>query len=361
MCMSEWRLDCRGHWMSERLRILHAPLNIANDAWCVSRAECSLGHESDVAVVAAGSYAFAADYDLSLPAVGTFRRNAAKIGFVLGARKRYDVLHFSFATSILDYRSIGLDLIDLRLAPRHSCVVMTFHGCDVRALQPGGCSICVRPCDARPIERRFALIRKRASLLCVKTPDLLRAVPDAIHVPQAACVADVSPIPPSTSGPLRVVHAPTDRALKGTDAVIAACERLTHEGHDVELVLVEGMRHEEALAVFAGADVAVDQLKAGWYGVFAIELMALGKPVIAHIDPANLDGGGSAPPIISANETSVYDALRRCVLQREGLPSLGEHSRQYALRTHDSLAIGRRMVELYQKHCIMDVRGADDN
>ena len=52
---------------------------------------------------------------------------------------------------------------------------------------------------------------------------------------------------------------------------------------DVELEIVEGLDHREAFERYRRADVIVDQLNAGWYGVFAIEAMALGKPVVTFL------------------------------------------------------------------------------
>ena len=60
--------------------------------------------------------------------------------------------------------------------------------------------------------------------------------------------------------------------------MIAACEGLA-----VDLEIVEGLHHEEARERYRDADIVVDQLNAGWYGVFAIEAMALGKPVVTFL------------------------------------------------------------------------------
>ena len=84
--------------------------------------------------------------------------------------------------------------------------------------------------------------------------------------------------PPSGRRRPVVVHAPSSRRRKGTDHVLAACAEL-----DVELRIVEGLHHEEALEHYRDADIVVDQLNAGWYGLFAIECMALGKPVVTFL------------------------------------------------------------------------------
>ena len=95
-------------------------------------------------------------------------------------------------------------------------------------------------------------------------------------------------MPPAGAGALRIVHAPSDRARKGTDAVLAAVEQLRAEGVEIELELVEGKPRAEARRAYERADVLVDQLVVGWYGGVAVEAMALGKPVVARIDPSAL-------------------------------------------------------------------------
>ena len=67
---------------------------------------------------------------------------------------------------------------------------------------------------------------------------------------------------------------------KGTAHVIAACAQLP-----VELEIVEGLHHAEARERYRRADIVVDQLNAGWHGIFALEAMALGKPVVTYLKP----------------------------------------------------------------------------
>ena len=60
--------------------------------------------------------------------------------------------------------------------------------------------------------------------------------------------------------------------------MIAACDGARRRPR-----IVEGLRHDEALEHYRDADIVVDQLNAGWYGLFAIECMALGKPVVTFL------------------------------------------------------------------------------
>ena len=84
-------------------------------------------------------------------------------------------------------------------------------------------------------------------------------------------------------GVLRVAHAPTNRPIKGTDALANAVYKLKRLGQRIELDIIEGVKNEECLRRKARADVFVDQLILG-YGCNAIEAWGMGMPVIAGVD-----------------------------------------------------------------------------
>ena len=43
------------------------------------------------------------------------------------------------------------------------------------------------------------------------------------------------------------------------------------------------MSNEEVIKLIQRADLVIDQLVIGWYAMFAIEAMSLGKPVICNL------------------------------------------------------------------------------
>ena len=96
--------------------------------------------------------------------------------------------------------------------------------------------------------------------------------------------------------------------------MIDACAQLP-----VDLDIVEGVPHEEARARYARADIVVDQLNAGWHGVFALESMALGKPVVTYLKPdvveRSAEGFGVRIPIVPATKETLVEALRPLVEQ----------------------------------------------
>ena len=116
--------------------------------------------------------------------------------------------------------------------------------------------------------------------------------------------------------------------------MIEACEQLP-----VDLDIVEGVHHEEARERYARADIVVDQLNAGWHGVFALEAMALGKPVVAHLDPETVEqsaeGYGIRVPIVPATKDDLAEALRPLVENPALRREIGAASRAYVEQVHD--------------------------
>jgi len=95
------------------------------------------------------------------------------------------------------------------------------------------------------------------------------------------------------------------------------------------------------------ADIVVDQLLVGWYGVFAIECMALGKPVCVYIKGGlkkYLDGS----PLIDADPTSIKQRLIELIENQSLRQEIGRRGREYVERIHDADVVCRRTAkEIY--------------
>src|SRR5438552_14459634 len=105
-----------------------------------------------------------------------------------------------------------------------------------------------------------------------------RWIPEAEVIPPGIDISAIEPVAPLRGKPLRVAHAALSRRRKGTELIVAACAEL-----GVELDVIENVRHDEVGPRLAQADVVVDQLNSGWYGLLAIEAMGYGKPVVGFI------------------------------------------------------------------------------
>ena len=147
-------------------------------------------------------------------------------------------------------------------------------------------------------------------------------------IPPGIDLEAIRPVPPSNRPRPIVLHAPSSRQRKGTDHVIEACQ-----GLDVELRIVEDLHHAEAFALFHDVDIVVDQLNAGWYGLFAIESMALGKPVVTFLHEQAVartrEAYGVDVPILNATKDTLRARLEELLeMGPEGRRVIGAASRE---------------------------------
>lgn len=281
----------------------------------------------DAKLVVFNRYALHPEADRSLElGSGFLRRQAAQWKALAELLPRTDVFHFVFGLTLVPQ---ALQYPILRLSGRRS--VMQYLGSDIRGKTP----------------EELAAGRKAGARI-VGSYDALRWVPDATVVPPGVDLAAITPVPPADRKRPVVVHAPSSRRRKGTEHVLRACE-----GLDVDLRIVEGLPHDEAFALYRDADIVVDQLNAGWYGVLAIECLALGKPVVTflHDDAKRLteDAYGIEVPLVGATADTLRDRLTELVEQGPAeRRRIGEASRAYAERVHDVERITDALVELYE-------------
>jgi glycosyltransferase involved in cell wall biosynthesis len=189
---------------------------------------------------------------------------------------------------------------------------------------------------------------KKADAEIIGSYDAIRWVPEAEVIPPGIDLATIEPVrPPERKRPL-IVHAPSSRRRKGSEHVIAAVN-----GLDADLELVEGLHHDEAFERYRAADIVVDQLNAGWYGLFAIEAMALGKPVVTFLHEEAVrrteEAFGTRVPIVSATAETLRETLRPLVSDAARRRDLGAASRAYVERVHDLERVTDRLLALYAR------------
>jgi hypothetical protein len=172
-----------------------------------------------------------------------------------------------------------------------------------------------------------------------------------VHVlPIAFDVKSVKPVYPSEDAlnPL-IIHAPTNPLFKGTAFIEQAIERLRSEGHLFRYIRIEHMSNAEALDLYQQADIVVDQILCGSYGMFAVEAMSLGKPVVGYIREDLIPTYLEEPPIVPGNPDEVYDSLKQLLLQPELRSKIGRNSRRYVEKYHALDAVTKRLMDIYRQ------------
>ena len=322
------------------MRALHSPVNVAGGPGAISAGLRELGVESTLLVF--NERPFQRGFDVNLELRDTSRLSSVPFNLPKQLRalrwavRNFDVFHFHAGLTLAPQR-ITLPL----LTRKRKGIIFQSWGSDLRRRNASEVSY-LRSAGAVIVG---SYLTRR---LAPRGP-----WPEYDVVPPAIVLDDWQPSPTEPGEVLRVAHAPSKRAVKGTQAVLDAVESLRKRGAPIELDLIEGVPNNEARKRYAAADVVVDQLRIGWYGMFAIESMALAKPVVVHLDEQGAaeteEAFGLELPLVRADEQSVEDVLAGLVEIRPELPELGRRSRDYVERIHAHTAVARRVLEIYER------------
>jgi len=371
------------------LRVVHCLYDVAGNAHGLVRAERELGLHSTAVVLRAGPNEFTMDEVLCHPEDTYLRQEVQRFRLLGRVLRHADVVHFNFGRSIMppwkgwgSSSSTGLGRlgavpVDLYLRAlwmkdipllhaAGKALFVTFQGDDAR--QGDYCAAHDEVSQVTHVEpgyytersdaakrRAIALFDRYVDGMFAVNPDLLRVLPKrARFVPYTSVDPREWPVRPrSGTGVPKVLHAPSHRGVKGTRFVIEAVEQLRSEGVPFEFRLVEGLRHEEARALYDDADLLVDQLLVGWYGALSVELMAMATPVVCYLRTGDFDY--LAPPmrdelsIVNAEPRTISTVLRDLLTVRRGeLPELGRRGRAYVERWHDPVRIATDMRDAYE-------------
>ena len=308
------------------LRVVHCPVNTAGVPWANVQALRRRGVAAQLVVFERGVLHPEADVSLDRHG-GLVRRQVTQWAALAKLLPRTDVFHFYFGLTLVP-QSLQFPI----LAALRKKSVFHYLGSDIRGKTPA--------------ELAYG---KKASAEIVGSYDAIRWVPEAHVIPPGIDLSQIKPAAPPLGRTRPVIlHAPSSRTKKGTEHVVAACA-----GLDADLQVVEGLHHDEAFALYRDADIVVDQLNAGWYGLFAIECMALGKPVVTFLHDEAVrrteEAFDTRVPIVSATAETLRETLRPLVADAAERRRVGAASRAYVERVHDVEQIADRLLDVYAR------------
>ncbi len=358
------------------MKVLHLPTSVGGQAFGLSRGERAIGIDSRVLALYDNSLRYPADYAWGLERRPYPIRLAGHVAAFLRYRSGFDAYHFNYGSSLVHFLQRGILLWDLPYYSRRARKVFTFNGCDARQKYPtmeratasGSAAACLDAgcyggmCNSGTLDRnrRDAIDKaaRHADHFFAVNPDLLAFLPPgkSSFLPYSvAGFADIPqrPYPLAPGGRVRVVHAPTEQVVKGSRYILAALKQLKEEfGDRLEVLIVEGRPHAEALQLISTADLFIDQALIGWYGAAAVEAMKMGIPAICFINPAHLAQTppqfAAELPIISAGPFELVETIRPLLREPEQLTEIGRISRAFVERWHDPQKLAGITASVYQ-------------
>lgn len=313
------------------------------------------------------------DYNLSrFTAIPVLGRIAPLVVFIW-ACLMVDRLHFYCNQGILPSRKpFTFDFRELRIYRLLGVDVFLWaYGADVRNQttcramgSPNACTDCDSPgryclCDERRAAENMRKLSSLSRAIFAGIGDMFGYTPgsidDLFYWPldlEADGGMKYCPAYPEagTRGPLRIVHAPNHPMFKGTRFLVEAVNSLREEGEEVELVLVQRVPNTEALKLYRSADVIFDQCLMGNFGYFALEGMALGKPVMCFVrHPDHYLLRPEECPIVNTHVLTLKEDIRRLIRARDSLADIGRRGRRYVEKYFSVPAFSERLRDAYQR------------
>ena len=155
--------------------------------------------------------------------------------------------------------------------------------------------------------------------------------------------------------PFIVFHAPNHAYIKGTLHLERAINKLKKEDFNIELNMLQKVNNNEVLNAIKNADLVADQFIIGWYAMFAIEAMALGKPVLCYLRPDlvklyedSLLVSQNEIPIVNCSVDTIYEQIKLLYNDRSLINEIGKKSREFVVSHHSLDAIGKQFSKINQ-------------
>jgi glycosyltransferase involved in cell wall biosynthesis len=270
---------------------------------------------------------------------------------------RYEVVHAHFMYTL---SADGWELPVLKRLGRR--LVVHFRGCEARdrtrnmALHPQ-VNIC-QDCDHNPYicetpsaERRRAWARRFADATLVTTPDMRDFIPEAEHFPFFAPDIDAPPAPEAARPAGRdftIVHATSQPGIEGTREIERAIDRLRTRGRCIRFRWLHDLTHDQVLAAFGEADLAIGKMKMGYYANAQIESMTLGVPTITFVRDEFMTDELRRSGFIFTTLDRLEATIEYYLDNPEALAQKRRIARASILRLHDNDRLARQLVGLYR-------------
>ena len=153
---------------------------------------------------------------------------------------------------------------------------------------------------------------------------------------------------PQTHNPsskIRIVHAPSAPVAKGSNFIIPVIERLQKERNDFEFHLLQDISNKEYQLKLAEADVLIDQIIWGGYGVASMQALEAGKVVLAYLWESRINQiYGAHCPVVNVNPDTLYQKLNE-ILDSKDLDRIKRSGQDYYQNLHSPTVVAKMLLD----------------
>ena len=275
------------------MKVLHLPTSVGGNSWGLAQGEKKLGIKSEVLLSKQNWLKYDADINLYLENKSFIKQVNILYKTFKNIRNKYDVFHFNYGSSLLDFQKLGLPLLELPYYDSSKKIIFTYNGSDSRGVHPleywdtlENPKTSLYQKIAREIKKKkIVKVNKYTDHIFALNPDLFHYLPKkTTFLPYSISNwDDIVEVKRSKRKKIKIVHSPTSRDFKGSKYILDALNILQDKYAHVEVSIIENLPHTQALELYKESDLVIDQVLIGWYGAFGVEVMKMGKPLAVYI------------------------------------------------------------------------------
>ncbi len=174
---------------------------------------------------------------------------------------------------------------------------------------------------------------KYADYILVSTPDLLELVPSAEYYPVLIDIEkhlkEIKNVSTSVKkeDEIVILHCPSNIQIKGTAYIHEELKRIASSNKKIKLILpaeeimlnpkIYSVSRYDLFNLYKEADIVIDQLIIGWYGLQSIEALASGNQVICYIEDPLKTYLFPDCPIVLADVNTFEDCVKETIKKIE--------------------------------------------
>jgi glycosyltransferase involved in cell wall biosynthesis len=149
----------------------------------------------------------------------------------------------------------------------------------------------------------------------------------------------------------RIIHCPSDLAVKGTDRIRQAIVNLQTNGYQIEFVEISGKPNQVVLEEILKSDFVIDQLYSDTpMASVATEAAFLGKPaIVGSYAPEMITqalGAQATPPSLFCHPDDIEKAIKVLICDKEFRMDLGQRAKQYVEENWISRKVAERYLQI---------------
>ena len=353
------------------MKILHiAPFNVANVPMTFVLAERQLGYEGRLLTFARNPQGFPEDICLNLPFVNS--RGLTYFKRLINGKSRTEVTNIkpeltslpptwqpnqleklfvkfreNFWQPIIKkaYQQYQLDQFDV--IQLDGGIGFFRDGSDIIRLKQLGKKIicCYTGSDLR-IRGVIPQIDSISDLNVTVEFDHLKLHPNIHHIFFPFNVEKFKPLPYRDEKMLRIGHAPTNRAAKGSDVIIPIVKKL-EQNYPIKLILIENLPYQQALKRKAECQIFIDQIGDLGYGINSLESLAMGIPTCSCLAPG-FEEQYPDHPFVVIDKQNLKSRLISLIKDKELRIKKGREGREWVKKYHDPIKVVQKIHELVQ-------------